>query len=295
MSGGIALAAAVFCAAAWAAGPWKTAGEPPVSWQRDRMADLAARRKAVMDRIGPNAVLLLYAAEPRNYAGDVDWPYRQENSFFYLTGMPQEGSALLLISGAERPRQILFVPPSNPARENWTGHLLTHEEARRISGIDEVLDARQLNRFLSLLFPSAKELLGESAVPALPEDAVSHLPAGAQLYMMTRGSVQEYRREQELAKKLAALATPVVVKDASTILSSLRQVKSQRELDLLRYAEEITAEAFQRVYVLGVPGTPEYEIQAQFELTFLRRNGHWGYPCIVASGAECHHPALRHE
>ncbi len=284
MSVRIALAAAVCCAAAWAAGPWKTAGAPPVSWQRDRVADLAARRRAVMDRLGPNAVLLLYAAEPRNYAGDVDWPYRQENNFFYLTGISQEGSAFVLIAGAERPRQILFVPPSNPARENWTGHILTHEEARQISGIDEVLDTRQLDRFLSLLFPSAKEVLGDSAGPVIPEDAAAHLPARPQLFMMTRGSVQEYRREQELGKKLAALAQPVAVKDASTMFSSVRQVKSQREIEILRYAEEITAEGFQRAYTLAVPGTPEYEIQAQFELTFLRRNGHWGYPCIVASG-----------
>ena len=61
-------------------------------------------------------------------------------------------------------------------------------------------------------------------------------------------------------------------------------MKSPRELDILQHAEDITAEAFQRAYALGVPGTPEYEIQAQFEFTFLRRNAHWGYPCIVASG-----------
>jgi Xaa-Pro aminopeptidase len=47
---------------------------------------------------------------------------------------------------------------------------------------------------------------------------------------------------------------------------------------------DITAEGFQRAYAVGVPATPEYEIQAQFEFTFLRRNAHWGYPCIVASG-----------
>jgi Xaa-Pro aminopeptidase len=64
----------------------------------------------------------------------------------------------------------------------------------------------------------------------------------------------------------------------------MRAVKSAREIDLLKHAVDITAEGFQRVYALGVPGTPEYEIQAQFEFTFLRRNAHWGYPCIVASG-----------
>jgi len=61
-------------------------------------------------------------------------------------------------------------------------------------------------------------------------------------------------------------------------------VKSAREIDLLKHAVDITAEGFQRAYAVGVPATPEYEIQAQFELTVLRRNAHWGYPCIVASG-----------
>ena len=66
---------------------WKVAGPPPESWQRGRVADLASRRKAVMEQLGDKAILILYAAEPRNYAGDVDWPYRQENDFFYLTGI----------------------------------------------------------------------------------------------------------------------------------------------------------------------------------------------------------------
>ena len=61
---------------------WKIAGPPPESWQRDRVADLASHRKAAMEKLGKKAILILYAAEPRNYAGDVDWPYRQENDFF---------------------------------------------------------------------------------------------------------------------------------------------------------------------------------------------------------------------
>src|SRR5579884_4330399 len=109
-----ALLFCAFCAAAFAADSWKVAGPPPASWQRDRAADLAAHRKAAAAQIGPQGVLILYAAEPRNYAGDVDWPYRQENNFFYLTGINQEGSALVLIPGATV-KEVLFMAPSNPA------------------------------------------------------------------------------------------------------------------------------------------------------------------------------------
>jgi len=94
----------------------------------------------------------------------------------------------------------------------------------------------------------------------------------------------EFRREAEIGRKLAALDPPVVVKDPGAIFSRLRAVKSPREIELLQHAVDITAEGFQRVYAVSVPGAPEYEMQAQFEFTFLRRNAHWGYPCIVAAG-----------
>src|SRR5580704_3013519 len=88
---GIAAAIAVGVAFAGAlaaadANLWKVAPPPPASWDRDRVADLTAHRKAMMEQMGEKGVLILYAAEPRNYAGDVDWPFRQENNFYYLTG-----------------------------------------------------------------------------------------------------------------------------------------------------------------------------------------------------------------
>src|SRR5205807_5938453 len=107
-----------------------------------------------------------------------------------------------------------------------------------------------------------------------------------QLYMLLppAPNAVEYRREQEFAGKLAGVGAGIAIKDATAMFGELRRVKSQRELDILQHAVDITAEAFQRVYALAVPGSWEYEMQAQFEFTFLRRNAHWGYPCIVGSG-----------
>ena len=64
-----------------------------------------------------------------------------------------------------------------------------------------------------------------------------------------------------MAGKLAKLSPPIEAKDATQIFGTLRKVKSQREIDLLQHAVDITAEGFQRAYALGVAGTPEYEIQ----------------------------------
>ncbi len=298
---------AISAGALAAADIWKVAPPPPASWERDRVADLTAHRKAVMEQIGDKGVMVLFAAEPRNYAGDVDWPFRQENNFYYLTGIDQTGNALVLIPGAEKYREILFLAPSNPSQESWTGHILLPEEARKISGVDTVWDARLLDRFLATLAPDAKSVLmpenaggrgggrrGGMAAPQMPavdwsaefKPTIDRIAKReAQIYLVDSRRFQaELGREIELAEKLAKLDPPIQVKDATPIFGSLRKVKSPREIDLLQHAVDITAEGFQRAYALGVAGTPEYEIQAQFEFTFLRRNAHWGYPCIVASG-----------
>jgi Xaa-Pro aminopeptidase len=307
------LALVALCAGALAAADvniWKVAPPPPASWERDRVADLTAHRKAMMDQIGDKGVLILYAAEPRNYAGDVDWPFRQENNFYYLTGINQTGNALVLIPGAAKYREILFMAPSNPLEESWTGHILLPDEARKISVIDAVWDARLLAQFLTTLMPDAKSVFtpegsggrggggggrrGGMAAPQMPAldwsaefkptiDLIARREA--QIYLFDSRRFQaELGREIDLAGKLAKVDPPIEAKDATQIFGSLRKVKSQREIDLLQHAVDITAEGFQRAYALGVAGTREYEIQAQFEFTFLRRNAHWGYPCIVASG-----------
>jgi Xaa-Pro aminopeptidase len=291
-----ALCAGSLCAADGAL--WKVTPAVPVSIERDRVADLTARRKAVAEQVGEKGILILHAAEPRNYAGDVDWPYRQENEFFYLTEINQPGSTLVIIPGGAKIHEILFMPPSDPAQENWTGHILTPQEGRKISGIQDVWDARQFNSFLTTLIPQAKEALPQPGAgrggrggrgrvaepPAIPLDVATEFPKPSQLFMLTQGRAAEYGREIEFSTKLAAADPALKVSNAAQVFSALRRVKSARELDILKHAVDITAEAFQRAYALGVPGTPEYEIQAQFEFTFLRRNAHWGYPCIVASG-----------
>jgi len=292
-------------------GIWKVAPPPPASWQRDRVADLTAHRKAVMDQIGEHGILILYAAEGRNYANDVQWPFRQENDFFYLTGLTQPGATLVIAPGAAKMSEMVFLPPSNPARESWTGHLITPPEVREISGIQDVHDAGQLNSFLATLVPRARALLmpagagggrggrgGRGGAATESEASGSHWQTEfakviedsgngqLQLYMIlpAQPNAVEYRREQEFAGKLAGVGAGLTIKDATPMFSKLRQIKSPREMDILQHAVDITAEAFQRTYALAVPGTWEYEIQAQFEFTFLRRNAHWGYPCIVGSG-----------
>src|ERR1044071_9498481 len=86
----------------------------PVFDDAKRLEELAARRKQVAESIGSKSMLILFGAEPRVYTNDVDFPFRQENNFFYLTNLNQEREVLVLIPGNPMTPEILFVPRPSP-------------------------------------------------------------------------------------------------------------------------------------------------------------------------------------
>src|SRR5215216_6060085 len=86
-------------------GIWHIAPTAPTISEVERMAELAARRDAVMKRVGERGMLVLFSAEPRVYTNDVDYHYRQENNLYYLTGIKQSGATLVLIPGAKKVRE----------------------------------------------------------------------------------------------------------------------------------------------------------------------------------------------
>src|SRR5712691_365808 len=84
--------------------------------------DLKARRARVMERLGADAMLVLWSAPAQRYSLDIDYEYRQDSNLFYLTGLTQDETMLVLMPGNAAKREILFVKDRNPAREHWTGH-----------------------------------------------------------------------------------------------------------------------------------------------------------------------------
>src|SRR6188508_677772 len=87
--------------------------------------DLSARRARLMERLGPEAIFVIRSAPPRLYSLDVDYEYRQDSNFYYLTGLVQPDSILVLMPGNASRREILFVTERNPEREHWNGRLLS--------------------------------------------------------------------------------------------------------------------------------------------------------------------------
>ena len=279
---------------------WRIAPPPPTIAEADRLNELKLRRAEVAKRLGENGILVLFSTEPRVYTNDVDYHYRQENNLYYLTGIRQQGVTLVMIPGAKKAREILFMPERNPQYETWNGRMMSFEEGRQHSGIIEVQDLRLLNSFLSFLAPRAEQAIvnGSYTKPAAESlreqwqndfgriiDKIKADSAELHLLIPTGQDMREYRQEHEFANRISAAKAGLNIKSAHPIFAELRLIKSPWELKIMQHAVDISAEAFHRVFASAAPAMYEYEVQAEFEYTFRRRNAdNWGYPCIVGAG-----------
>ncbi len=164
----------------------RVAPPAPVFDQTARLSELASRRQRVAEKVGQNGILVLFSTEPRVYTNDVDYNYRQENNLFYLTNLNQKGATLVLMPGNPQLREVLFLPRRDPAAETWTGHMYSPEEARALSGIGEIWEAKEFEPFMRSLRlrqayrPKDDALLmtaaAQAVVPPVPQ--TSQMTAG---------------------------------------------------------------------------------------------------------------------
>lgn len=276
-------------------------------------AELRQRRARVQERVGANGVMILMSAEPRVYTGDVDYEYRQENNLYYLTRLRQKDAILVLMPGHTRTREILFLPRRNPSEETWTGRMYSPREAAARSGIYEIWDAGEFAPFMQALRnrqpyrPNAEAIL--MASPDAGGLSSSNTASGyeaifaaaarneAALYLLApeRDAAEavlrhrEWRQEQLIAE--AWMREPNRTRDgfqlrsAFPIFAELRVRKSDLEIRILQHAIDITTEALGRAMAVAGRAGWEYEVEAEVEYTFRRRNAdYWGYPSIVGCG-----------
>ena len=110
----------------------------------------AARRAAVMDRMGAHSLMVLYSGEGVPASMDDRYPFEANHHFFYLTGLRRENMALVLSTSAAEPKAVLFIEEPVPLNERWTGRRVTKEEAGRDFPLrDARMGGNRLVRLLS--------------------------------------------------------------------------------------------------------------------------------------------------
>jgi Xaa-Pro aminopeptidase len=247
--------------------------------------DLAARRARVMDRLGPEAILILWSAPTARYSNDVDYKYRQDSNLYYLTGVTQPDTMLILMPGNETRREILFVKDRNPAQEQWTGPLLSAEEARRETGIGIVLPSSQFEPFAAAMLGGRGSGAVSGKEAARFFDALSAGRARVGLVLdPNRGVNDPLTPPLEFARRIRDRFVGFAVTDAAKILSELRLVKTPYERKVLTKSFEISNEAQLAGMRAARPGAYEYEVKAAIEAVHYGRGAAPGYPSIVGSG-----------
>ena len=113
--------------------------------------DLKARRARLMAALNQGDVAIFWSAPTKVYSTDVDYEYRQDSDLWYLTGITQEETILVLMPGAATKKEVLFTRAGDPRREHWNGHILTRDEATAASGIETVYTTNQFESFIAAM------------------------------------------------------------------------------------------------------------------------------------------------
>ena len=241
--------------------------------------EFAARRAGVLSQIG-DAVAIVQGTTER--AGEQ--PFRQNNQFFYLTGVT-EPRAIAVIDGRSKETTI-FLQPYNERRETRMLGPGLHpgDDAARALGVARVVDRAMFASVFKTLATEARTIYTAFRPEVLGEASSAE---AAMLWQATKEDPWDGRvsREDAFVAKLKAAAPKAPIKDLDPILDTLRSTKSPREIAVIREATRITGLAIVEAMRRVRPGMFEYELQAEAEYVF-KKNGAYGpsYFALIATG-----------
>tara|TARA_R110000787_G_scaffold15134_3_gene46819 strand:+ start:32701 stop:33993 length:1293 start_codon:yes stop_codon:yes gene_type:complete len=225
-------------------------------------------RANFMAKMKPNSVAVFNSNDIYPVSADSTMPFQQHRDIYYLSGVDQEESILVMFPDApnKKHRELLFLKETNEHIAVWEGEKLTKERALEVSGVKTVYWIQEMDKVMA-------ELMAQC-------DMV-HINTNEHY----RATIETETREARFTKWLLNKYPAHSVAKSNPILQRLRSVKDPIELDLLQKACDITEKGMRRVLNFVKPGVKEYEIEAEFMHEFLRnRSKGFAYTPIIASG-----------
>jgi Xaa-Pro aminopeptidase len=228
-------------------------------------------RDKLVKELKPNSVAVLNSNDIMPTNADGTMRFRQNSDLFYLTGVDQEESTLVLCPDFpdERYREVLFLRETSELIALWEGHKLSKEQARQATGVKTVLWASEFNRIFNTMM-----VMGN--VENVYLNTNDHY----------RADVVVESRDQRFVKWCKERYPLHRYERLAPILHRLRSRKEPQEIELMQRACDITGKAFERVLRFVKPGVKEYEIEAEYAHEFIRHGSRgFAYEPIIASGA----------
>jgi Xaa-Pro aminopeptidase len=251
-------------------------------------AEFAARRARLAKELGPNAMLVVFSAKPAIRNGDVEYPFRQSDDLLYLTGITQTETTLVMLPGESSFSEVIFTRERNPQAELFTGKVLSNDQVTKISGIKNVFGAGRFRGFVNTALaggswpnPESVERMPLRATPSF-NDAVRSGRAEVWLAIETRNGESD---ALQFADDLRKRFPEVVFRDAHQRIRAMREVKSPAEIAALQRAVDISVAAHKAAQKRALTATNEAQVEATADFVVREATCCWGYPPIVASGA----------
>ncbi len=220
-------------------------------------------------RLQPSSIAIFHSNDIMPTNADGTMAFRQNNDLFYLSGVDQEESVLLLFPDArdQRMKEVLFVRETNDHILTWEGYKLTKKQAQEVSGIKTILWTHEFKSVLNSLMLEAEHVYLNSN---------EHLRAVVEVETRDARFIKWCKETYPLHK----------YERSAPIMHYLRAIKSEHEIALIKKACHITELGFRRLLNFIKPGVMEYEIEAELYHEFIRNRSRGpAYGSIIASGA----------
>lgn len=225
-------------------------------------------RRRLIERLPKNSLVILHSNDVMPTNADGTLGFHQNADLFYLSGVNQEESILVLAPNAfeERFREVLFLREPNEHLTIWEGHKLSKEQAQDLSGIKTIKWLPEFRTVWHNLMCEAEHVFLNTNEHQRAVVEVETRDARFVRECLARYPLHQYHRLAQL-------------------MHELRAIKSRHELSMIRHACGITREGFLRVLRHVEPGVNEAEVEAEFAHEFIRQKGTFAYPPIIAGGA----------
>ena len=212
------------------------------------------------------SALLLFSGIENHVSVDEYAPFEANRNFFYLTGLRRDHMILMMRKTLNGNKTVLFIEEADPTQERWYGRKVTVDEAREISGIEDI-------QFIDTFEAFVDSMMTREDIDSLYFDCYRHQMEDLPDYNVVKA--------KEFAEKYQGHA----IKNIFPVIAEMRMQKDEDEVALVRDAVAITDKALQHVMKTLEPGMAEYQAQANFEYT-IRYNGAEGtsFPTIAGSG-----------
>ncbi len=228
--------------------------------------EFTRRRKNLMNMVGPGGIAILPSAPVRTRSRDVEYRYRQDSDFYYLTGFEEPNAVAVLVPGRDNGEYLMFCRERNKERELWDGARLGPAGVVEHLGADDAFPIDDIDDILPGIMEPCERVYYTMGVYAGFDtriaDWVNSLRSGGN----------------------KGLHTPQEFVALDHLLHDMRLYKSRSEIAAMRRSAKVAVKAHKRAMQMTRPGLHEYEVEAEFIHEFRKHDARYSYSPIVATG-----------